>query len=124
MNLRPIPAGMQRTPSQQQQGYQQRVKRLVASQAWAANTLVSIPLPRNYDVETIYVTFTGTENYPAALVGAVVRHDAPFGLVQSVQVIAEGRQTIFNIPGYVIGMFVNRRHKRPTYQERFETFNN
>jgi hypothetical protein len=104
--------------------YQQRVKRLVQSQAWAVNTLVTVPLPRNYDLESVYITITGTENYPAALVAACVRSDAPFGLITRIEVIAEGRQTLFSVPGYVMGMANIRRHRRPTYRERAESWNN
>src|SRR5262249_49328897 len=86
--------------------------------------LVSIPLPRNYDLESIYVTITGTVNYPAALVAACVRSDAPFGLFTRVEVVAEGRQTIFSVPGYILAMANERRHRRPTYRERFESFSN
>jgi hypothetical protein len=111
-----------RAAFQQPQGYQQRVKRIVQSQAWAVNTVTTIPLPRNYDIESVYITFTGTENYPGVLVAAVIRGDAPFGLLSRVEIIAEGRQTLFSVPGYILGMNNVRRHRRPTYRERFETF--
>lgn len=101
---------------------QQRVKRVIFNQAYAANTVVSIPVPRNYDLETLYVTITGTITYPGVLVAACVRNDAPFGLVQRCELIAEGRQTLFSVPGYVLGMCNIRRHKRTTYRERAETF--
>lgn len=101
---------------------QQRVKREIYNAAWSPTTVVSIPLPRNYDLETLYVTITGTVNYPAALVAACVRFDAPFGLFQRVELVAEGRQTLFSVPGYVLGISNARRHKRPFYRERAETF--
>jgi hypothetical protein len=112
------------TRAQAPQGYQQRIKRLVQSQAWAANQVLTVPLPRNYDLESVYITITGTENYPAALVAACVRSDAPYGLIQRVEVIAEGRQTLISVPGYMLGMMNIRRHNRPTYLERAESWNN
>lgn len=114
--------GPQRVPFQSPQAGQQRIKREVFNGAWAANTVLTVQMPRNYDIETIYVTITGTVNYPAALVAAVVRNDAPYGLFNRVELIAEGRQTLFSVPGYVLGMSNIRRHKRATYRERFETF--
>jgi len=117
------PKGMQPTPCQQQQAGQQRVKREVFNGAWAANSVVTVQMPRNYDAETIYVTITGTVNYPAALVAACVRNDCPFGLFSRVELIAEGRQTLFSVPGYVLGMSNVRRHRRAVYRERVETYN-
>jgi hypothetical protein len=51
-----------------------------------------------------------------------VRNDAPYGLLNRVELIAEGRQTVFSVPGYVLGMSNMRRHKRTVYRERFESF--
>jgi hypothetical protein len=113
---------VQATPSQQQQGFQQRIKRVVQSQTFLPGGVLTFQMPRNYDAESIYILIQGSVSYPAALVAACVRGDAPYNLLNKVELIVEGRQTLFSVPGYVLGMNNMRRHKRQTYRERVESF--
>jgi len=114
--------GMQRQPFQSPQGFQQRIKRIIQQQQIVSSNQLTFQLPRNYDIETVYVNIQGSITYPAALTNNAIRSDAPFGYMTRVEVIAEGRQTLFSVPGYILGMMNVRRHKRPTYRERVETY--
>lgn len=113
----------QPTLTEQPQGAQQRIRRIVQQQTFVAGGVLTFQMPRNYDAESIYITIQGSVTYPATLVNAAVRGDAPYGLLNKVELIVEGRQTLFSVPGFVLGMNNIRRHKRATYRERVETYN-
>jgi hypothetical protein len=90
---------------------QQRIKRRISvGAAFVTNGVVSFQLPRNYDVETVGVRIAGSWTLPAALATGsngfkpVLRSDAPFGLIQRVEVVLEGRQTIVSVPARILAM--------------------
>lgn len=90
---------------------QQRIKRLIASQPFVANSQVVFQnLPRNYDAEGYMVQISGSITTPVALPAGsntfkpALRTDSPFGLIPRVELIAEGRQTLVSCPAYVLGI--------------------
>lgn len=100
---------------------QQRIKRFIAQQPFVANGIVSFPnLPRNYDVESYAIRLSGSFTTPATIpVGsnafkAALRTDSPFGLITRIDFIAEGRQTLYSVPGYVLGI-ANAWRRRTWY---------
>lgn len=109
---------------------QQRIKRIIAAGVpFVANSIIPLPLPRNYDIETLGVRVSGSWTLPVTLATGsngfkpAVRTDSPFGLFPRVEVSVEGRQTIFSVPGPIIGM-ANVWRRRQFYSiTNIDTFN-
>lgn len=90
---------------------QQRIKRFVQQQAFVSNgQMIFANLPRNYDIEGYGIRISGSITTPVALPAGsntfkpALRTDSPFGLIARVDLVAEGRTTIFSVPGYVLGI--------------------
>lgn len=81
-------------------GQQYRIKRRTHSVNLAENNVVTLDLPRGYDIESIYFDMTGTANYTVA--GAAVRAMAPCQLIKRVELVADGKNTIASIPGWAL----------------------
>src|SRR3954471_21722819 len=110
---------------------QQRLKRIIQSGiAFQKNSTISVPLPRNYDIETLAISVRGSLISPvtAFVAGSngftpAIRFDAPYGLIPRVEVILEGRQTIFSVRMRILGM-ANMWRRRPYfYNTNVDTFN-
>lgn len=90
---------------------QQRIKRIIATAVpFVPNGIVPIQLPRNYDIETLGIRVSGSWTLPVALATGsngfkpAMRTDSPYGLFPRVEIVVEGRQTIFSVPAPVLGM--------------------
>lgn len=81
-------------------GQQYRIKRRTHSVNLTENNVVTLDLPRGYDIESIYFSMSGTANYTVA--GAAVRAMAPCQLIKRVELIADGKNTIASIPGWAL----------------------
>lgn len=109
---------------------QQRIKRtIITGAAFVPNGQLTIPLPRNYDVETLVVTLRGSITTPATAFvagsnafGPAIRSDAPFGLIPRVEVILEGRQTVLSVPARILGMANVWRRRQPFWPTQADTF--
>lgn len=77
-------------------GTQYRVYRKVASIPLVAGGFAIQDLPRAYDYETLYLRLSGTAH--VTVDGVAVRAEAPCQLVPRVEVIAEGKNTLFSAP--------------------------
>ena len=110
---------------------QQRLKRIIQTGiAFVKNSVIPVQLPRNYDIETLFISIRGSLVSPvtAFVTGSngftpAIRFDAPYGLIPRVEVILEGRQTVFSVPMRMLGM-ANMWRRRPYYFiTNVDTFN-
>lgn len=77
---------------------QYRIKRRTHSQALTANNVITLDLPRGYDLETIFFHVTAAVAVTTA--GTAVRAYAPTQLIKRVELIADGKNTIASVPGW------------------------
>jgi len=73
-----------------------RIKRTYSQIAVVAGGFATIDLPRGYDYETLYLRINGTVQVTTAFTS--VRAEAPCQVVSRVEVIADGRNTLFSAP--------------------------
>jgi hypothetical protein len=81
-------------------GQQYRIKRRTHQVALTENNVITLDLPRGYDIESIVLQVTGTANITTA--GAAVRAMAPTQLIKRVELIADGKNTIASVPGWAL----------------------
>lgn len=81
-------------------GQQYRIKRRTHSVNLTENNVVTLDLPRGYDIESIMFNMTGTANITT--LGTAVRAMAPCQLIKRVELIADGKNTIASIPGWAL----------------------
>jgi len=73
-----------------------RIKRTYATVAIVAGGFATIDLPRGYDYESIHIRAYGTVNVTAAATS--VRAEAPVQCISRVELVADGRNTLFSAP--------------------------
>lgn len=77
---------------------QYRIKRRTHSHVLTENNVVTMDMPRGYDLESLFFRVTGTANVTTA--GSAVRALAPTHLIKRIELIADGKNTIASIPGW------------------------
>lgn len=75
---------------------QYRIRRKVASMAYSAGGQLTQDLPRDYDYEVLVLRITGSLQVTG--VATSVRAEAPCQLVSRVEVVSDGKNTLFNAP--------------------------
>jgi len=81
---------------------QYRIKRRIASvsSGIADNSLVTIDVPRGYDLESLFIKVTATANVTTN--GTAVRALAPTQIVKRLELIGDGKNTIASVPGWYL----------------------
>lgn len=79
---------------------QYRIKRRTHQANLTENNVVTLDLPRGYDIESIFLQVTGTANVTSG--GTAVRAMAPTQLIKRVELIADGKNTIASVPGWAL----------------------
>jgi len=87
---------------------QYRIKRRIASLPIVANSFGVIDLPRQYDYEAIFLRISASLQVTAGATS--VRAEAPCQLVPRIEVIADGKNTIFSAPFWYAALGNVRRH--------------
>jgi len=77
-----------------------RVKRLVGSVNWVSGGVAKIDLPRQYDLESLFITVSGTVTNADA--GTAVPTESPVQLIQRVELVADGKNTIASVPFWAL----------------------
>lgn len=77
-------------------GQQFRIQRKIATLPVVAGQAATYDLPRGYDFETIYMRITGTVQVTTGATS--VRAEAPAQAISRVELIADGRNTLFSAP--------------------------
>jgi hypothetical protein len=85
-------------------GKQFRIRRTIGALAVVSGGAASIDLPRGYDFESVYLRLNGTITNAAG--GTAVRAEAPSQVISRVEVVADGRNTIYSAP-YWYAVFGN-----------------
>jgi hypothetical protein len=75
---------------------QYRIHRRIGTASVSAGGQVTLDLPRDYDYEAIFLRLSGTLNVTSAATS--VRAEAPCQLVPRIEIIADGKNTIFSAP--------------------------
>lgn len=75
---------------------QYRIKRRIQTMQVAANSFGLIDLPRQYDYEALHLRIAGSLQVTAGATS--VRAEAPCQLVPRIEVIADGKNTIYSAP--------------------------
>lgn len=88
-------------------GQQFRVRRVVAVVPIQANTPVTVDLPRGYDYESIHCRIYG--DVVVSVSGVAVRAEAPTQVVRRLEVIADGRNTLYSAPFWFAALAKNDR---------------
>lgn len=73
-----------------------RIKRTYASVPIVAGGFATVDLPRGYDYESVHIRLTGSVQVTVA--ATAVRAEAPSQAVARVEVIADGRNTLYSAP--------------------------
>lgn len=73
-----------------------RIKRSYINVPVVAGGFATIDLPRGYDYESIHLRVVGTVNVTTAF--TAVRAEAPSQVIQRVELIADGRNTLYSAP--------------------------
>lgn len=73
-----------------------RIKRTYSQIAVVGGNFATIDLPRGYDYESLYLRITGSVQVTALFTS--VRAEAPCQVVSRIEVIADGRNTLFSAP--------------------------
>jgi len=73
-----------------------RIKRTYINVPVVAGGFNTIDLPRGYDYESIHIRVVGSVQVTVA--GAAVRAEAPTQIISRVELIADGRNTLFSAP--------------------------
>lgn len=76
---------------------QYRIKRKIAQQQITENGVVTIDVPRGYDIEALYFRIYGTVNVTTNFAGGV-RAEAPCQLIKRIELVADGKNTIASVP--------------------------
>jgi hypothetical protein len=77
-------------------GKQFRIRRTLQVVALVTSGAYTLDLPRGYDFESVYLRLFGTITNSA--VGTAVRAEAPAQAISRVEVVADGRNTIYSAP--------------------------
>lgn len=77
-------------------GQQFRIQRTIAQVPVVAASFQTIDLPRSFDFEAIHLRLNGTVNVTTS--GVAVRAEAPTQAVARVEIIADGRNTLYSAP--------------------------
>jgi hypothetical protein len=85
---------------------QYRIKRRTHSQALTENNVVTLDMPRGYDIESLFFRVSGVANVTTA--GSAVRALAPTQLIKRIELVADGKNTIASIPGWYLARNQNR----------------
>ena len=75
---------------------QYRIRRRINTIQVTAGGQITIDLPRDYDYEAIMVRLSGTAN--VTVIATSVRAEAPCQWVPRLEIIADGKNTLFNAP--------------------------
>lgn len=75
---------------------QYRVSRKIATVPITAGGFITVDLPRDYDYESIFLRIAGTVQVTTAY--SAVRAEAPCQAVQRVEILADGKNTLFSAP--------------------------
>lgn len=88
-----------------------RIQRLIGTLAVVAGQPISLDLPRSYDYEALVLRLNGSVQVTTA--GAAVRAEAPTQAVQRVEIVADGRNTLFSAPYWytVLGKYDRRANE-------------
>jgi hypothetical protein len=73
-----------------------RIKRTYATAIVTAGGFVTVDLPRGYDYESIHLRLTGS--LVVSVAGSAVRAESPCQAIARVEVVADGRNTLFSAP--------------------------
>jgi hypothetical protein len=73
-----------------------RIKRTYATVAIVAGGFATVDLPRGYDYESVHIRAYGTVNVTTAATS--VRIEAPVQAISRVELVADGRNTLFSAP--------------------------
>lgn len=77
-------------------GAQYRIKRKIASMPIVANSFGIIDLPRQYDYETLILRLSASLQVTVAATS--VRAESPTQLIPRIEIIADGKNTIYSAP--------------------------
>jgi hypothetical protein len=81
---------------------QNRQSTWISTRSVVANTPDAFDLPRSFDFEALFLRITGSL---VVSVGATsVRAEAPLQTLARIEVIADGKNTLINLPGHMAGM--------------------
>lgn len=75
---------------------QYRILRKIKTIALTAGGIDSIDLPRDYDYETLFLRVSGAVNVTVA--GAAVRPEAPTQMIRTVEIVTDGKNTLYKAP--------------------------
>lgn len=75
---------------------QYRIKRRIAQVPVTENGVLTIDVPRGYDIEGLYFRLYGTVNVTTNF--TAVRAEAPAQLVKRIELVADGKNTIASVP--------------------------
>lgn len=89
-----------------------RIKRTYATVTPTAGGFATIDLPRGYDYESIHVRLYGTVNVTTAFTS--VRAEAPVQYIPRLEVVADGRNTLFSAPYWFTTL---AKYDRPNMRE-------
>lgn len=81
-------------------GQQYRTKRRPISTTLTENNVFTFDLPRGYDLESLIIRITGTAHVTTG--GSAVRALAPSQLIKRVELVADGKNTIASVPGWML----------------------
>jgi hypothetical protein len=90
-----------------------RIKRTYATVAVVAGGFATVDLPRGYDYESIHIRAYGTVNVTGAATS--VRAEAPTQVISRVEVVADGRNTLFSAPFWFATL---AKYDRPSMLEQ------
>lgn len=79
---------------------QYRIKRKTHQITLTENNVVTVDLPRGYDIESLFFRLYGTANVTTG--GTAVRAMAPTQLIKRIELIADGKNTIASIPFWAL----------------------
>jgi hypothetical protein len=87
-----------------------RIQRLIASVAVVAGQPATLDLPRAYDYEALHLRLNGNVNVTTAY--TTVRPEAPAQAISRVELVADGRNTLFSAPFWYC---VQGKYDRPNF---------
>lgn len=87
---------------------QVRILAPTRSAAFVPGGTVTLEVPRMYDIETMYILLTGTVTYGASADAADEVVYAAHRLIDRVELIAGGSNTICTVPGWKLGIATER----------------
>ena len=75
---------------------QYRIKRLVTRLPLTESNIFTVDMPRGYDYESIFLRLNG--GIQVTVAGSAVRAEAPCSVIQRVELIADGKNTLASVP--------------------------